>query len=321
MDNHAPVTRRRPRRRRVWPAADPQVQDWHVALERLEGAYSPHTLKSYEADFRYFLRWCAKARTEALPSTPLIVADYLADEMERLKPNTLKRRLAAIRKIHRIHELPDPTDHFEVDLALRRARRLKPQRPKQALGITASIRDRLLAACTDDLLGLRDRVLVSVGFDTLCRRGELVALCAEDLAPNNFGSLSILVRRAKNDPYGTGRIAHLSQATVREVERWLAAAEIDSGPLLRPVYNDHILSRFMEPVAVGRVLKKLAARAQLEPEQVAKVSGHSLRVGAAQQLTINGIQLLPIMRAGGWRSMNVVARYIENVDINVWDQA
>jgi hypothetical protein len=39
-----------------------------------------------------------------------------------------------------------------------------------------------------------------------------------------------------------------------------------------------------------------------------------VRVGAAQQLTVNGVQLLPNMRAGG-RSMNVVALYVENVDI------
>lgn len=317
MDNLA-LTRRHPRRRRVWPSADPQVQDWHVALERLEGAYSPHTLKSYEADFRYFIRWCAVTRSEALPSSPQIVAQYLADEMERLKPNTLKRRLAAIRKIHRIHELPDPTDHFEVDLALRRARRLKPQRPKQALGVTAAIRDRLLAACSDDLIGRRDRLLVAVGFDTLCRRSELVALRVEDLAPNNFGSLAVLVRRAKNDPFGTGRTANLAQATLVEVENWLTAAGIAHGPLLRPVYRHHALGRFMEPIAVGRILKKLATRAGLDPVEVARVSGHSLRVGAAQQLTINGVQLLPIMRAGGWRSMSVVARYIENVDMNVW---
>jgi len=45
-----------------------------------------------------------------------------------------------------------------------------------------------------------------------------------------------------------------------------------------------------------------------------------LRVGAAQQLTIIGVQLLPIMRAGGWRSTNVVARHVENVDMNVWGQ-
>lgn len=75
---------------------------------------------------------------------------------ERLKPSSLERRLAGIRKIHWLFELPDPTDHLEVDLAIRRARRKKPQRPNQALGITAAVRDKLLAATSEDLIGLRD---------------------------------------------------------------------------------------------------------------------------------------------------------------------
>jgi len=158
---------------------------------------------------------------------------------------------------------------------------LKPQRPSQALGITADIRDKLLAVCGDDLVGLRDQVLVAVGFDTLCRRGELVALFAEDLQPNHHGTLSILVRRAKNDPYGTGRIAHLSEPTVRNVQSWLGAAEISRGPLLRPVYCGHPIPRFMEPYSVGRVLKKLALLAGLDDQQVRQISGHSLRIGAA----------------------------------------
>lgn len=71
-------------------------------------------------------------------------------------------------------------------------------------------------------------------------------------------------------------------------------------------------------MTVTRVLKKLAASAHLDAATVEKISSHSLRVDAAQQLVMNGVQLLPIMRAGGWRSMNIVARYIENVDVNVW---
>jgi len=253
-----------------------------------------------------------------LPTTPLIIASYLAAETARLKPSTLKRKLAGIRKVHRLLDHRDPTDHVEVDLALRRARRLKPQRPKQALGITANLRDQLMGACGSDLTGLRDRALIAVGFDTLCRRGEIVALRAEDLEPNHFGALSILVRRAKNDPEGTGRIAHLSVATVTVVGEWLSAAGITSGPLFRPIYCNIPIHRHLSPMTVTRVLKKLAAGAQFDAITVEKISGHSLRVGAAQQLVMNGVQLLPIMRAGGWRSMNVVARYIENVDVNVW---
>jgi hypothetical protein len=91
------------------------------------------------------------------PSPPERVTIYLADIVQRLKPTTLKRRLASIAKLHRNFALPNPTDHFDVDLPIRRARRLKPQRPAQALGITAAIRDRPLAACGTDLAGLRDQ--------------------------------------------------------------------------------------------------------------------------------------------------------------------
>lgn len=74
----------------------------------------------------------------------------------------------------------------------------------------------------------------------------------------------------------------------------------------------------MNPIIVGRVLKSLAVKVGMSAEEVDDISGHSLRVGAAQQLTKNGLQLLPIMGAGGWRSVNIVARYVENVDMNVW---
>jgi len=319
MKDHHP-TRARPARVRYPSEPLPEIDltAWHKSLDRLSGAYSEHTLKGYEVDFRLFLRWCVARRLPPLPATPITVAAYLGDRMDALKPSTLKRRLSGIRKIHRLYELPDPTDHFEVDLALRRARRRKPQRPSQALGVTAAVRDRLLAVCGDDVVGLRDRVLITVGFDTLCRRGELVALAAEDLEPNAFGNLSILVKRAKNDPYGAGRIAHLTAATVRLVEQWLEVAAIDRGPLLRPVYREHAVPRYLNAAVVGRILKKLAERAGLDAKDVARVSGHSLRVGAAQQLTLNGVQILPIMRAGGWRSFNVVARYVENVEMDVW---
>ncbi len=159
---------------------------------------------------------------------------------------------------------------------------------------------------------------MAVGFDTLCRRSELVSLRVEDIQPNHFGTASLLIRRAKNDPNGSGRVAHLTKSALLALNSWLEAASILRGPLFRPIYHGHVVERHMNPIVVGRVLKRLAAAVGMSREEVMEISGHSLRVGAAQQLTINGLPLLPIMRAGGWRSVNVVARYVENVDINVW---
>ena len=121
----------------------PSFDDWPKVLERLDGAYSRHTQLSYHSDFSSFEAWCRSKNLAFLPTEPATVAAYLAAETARLKPSTLKRKLAGIRKIHYLLRLGDPTNDVEVDLAIRRARRLTPQRPDQALGITADLRDRL----------------------------------------------------------------------------------------------------------------------------------------------------------------------------------
>ena len=101
------------------------MTDWHQALQRLGGAYSPQTLRSYKSDFHAFETWCLSHGEVSLPTSPAAVARFLDAEAQRLKPSTLKRRLCGIRKIHRLTGYPDPTDDLEVDLAFRRARRLK----------------------------------------------------------------------------------------------------------------------------------------------------------------------------------------------------
>src|SRR5690606_11261832 len=83
--------------------------------------------------------------------------------------------------------------------------------------------DKLLAACGDTLIGLRDKVMVSVGFDTLCRGGELVSLSVDDLTRNGNGRFEVLVRRAKNDPEGAGRSCKLSARSSGIVDQWLEA--------------------------------------------------------------------------------------------------
>lgn len=54
---------------------------------------------------------------------------------------------------------------------------------------------------------------------------------------------------------------------------------------------------YLNTAAIGRPLKKRATRAGLDPIEAARIFGHSLTVGAAQQLTPNAVQILPIIRA------------------------
>ena len=49
-----------------------------------------------------------------------------------------------------------------------------------------------------------------------------------------------------------------------------------------------------------------------------EVSGHSLRVGAAQDLLIKGYDLAAIVRAGGWSDPSTVSRYLQFSRHNIW---
>jgi hypothetical protein len=62
-------------------------------------------------------------------------------------------------------------------------------------------------------------------------------------------------------------------------------------------------------------LKEAGKSAGLALKVVADLSGHSMRVGAAQNLMAEGVGILPIMTAGGWKSVNVIGRYVENAEL------
>jgi site-specific recombinase XerD len=297
-----------------------RLVDWRSAIARLEGAYSENTLRAYRADFALFESWCKKARRSPLPASPETVAAFVAHDAIKSSPSTLRRRLAGIRKVHRLLRLANPVEDEEVLIAMRRALRTKPRRQKQAHGLTRELRDKLLAACPDTLLGLRNRALVAVGYDTLCRRAELVSLSIEDLAQLENGAMSVLVRRAKNDPFGDGRYGYITARTVEILRAWLEAASIQKGWLFRKVSGREIGSNALHPYTVNLIIKGAADAAGLDPDVVQNLSGHSMRVGAAQDLMTDGVGLLPIMRAGGWKSMNIIGRYVEHTEIALLGQ-
>ena len=287
---------------------------WEKALQKLSGAYSDNTLRSYASDFRLFQVWCVQRGLSFLPAEPESLGRFIESQAKIHKPSTVCRRLAAISRVQKLCGFGDPTDDEDVRLTLRRMQRRQGRRQKQALGLTAHLRDRLIDAASKDLRGLRDSALIAVGYDTLCRSAELVALRAEDIQMKPDGSGLILVRKAKNDPFADGRLAYLSSRTGALLDRWLTAAGISDGWIFRGVWGKTISTALIQTRHVGRIVKQLATAARLEREKVAVLSSHSMRVGAAQDMAAAGIELALIMHAGGWKSPTIVMRYIEHLE-------
>jgi hypothetical protein len=65
---------------------------------------------------------------------------------------------------------------------------------------------------------------------------------------------------------------------------------------------------------VNRILKRLAAKAELPPESIQAISGHSIRIGAARDLMKQGASMPLIMKSGRWSKTDTVMRYLDHWD-------
>jgi len=291
--------------------------DWREEFKRLEGAYSPNTIRSYLACFHSFDDWASERGYTPLPARPSLVAAYVQSMSPELSPATLRNRICAIRKVHVLLRYDDPTGDELVNLAIRRARRSMTARPRQARGITPETLKKMISVQPDNVIGIRNAALLQVGYEILARRSELTALKLDDVIFLGDGTAKIIVRRGKADPYGSGRSGHLSSQTVSQLQNWLNCHNPNSDWLFQPVYNNVSIPRSISYTTVKRVILKSLKTARID--DVGTYSSHSLRVGAAQELLRRGHSTSTIMRAGGWKSVNVLARYLEEAEINLWD--
>ena len=62
---------------------------------------------------------------------------------------------------------------------------------------------------------------------------------------------------------------------------------------------------------ISRIYKRLARQSGISENIVKQISGHSLRVGGAQEMLRHGSSLPQIMVKGGWSKTDTVMRYVE----------
>ena len=292
--------------------------DWKSQISRLEGAYAPSTIKSYHADMESFAEWCASNSVDPLPADPATLCDYLLDQAKTMSASTVNRRIYSIRRVHRLLELPDTTRCEEVHLTLRRIMRSKTIRPKQARGMTREYLDLFLKSQPNSLAGLRNRALLSLAYEGLTRRSELPPILDEEITMLPDGTMQVLIRRSKADPFGQGRLVFTSRRTAETVNSWRNRRGNGYKYLFSPIYQGKPVNRALSVSAIKKIIRITNERLELGDDSTGRFSGHSMRVGAAQDLLARGFDIAAIMRAGGWKSVDTVSRYLEQSHQNVW---
>ena len=293
-------------------------------LVRIDGAYAPETIRAYRNDFTKFIRYCHAENLEALPADPLTVASFISHLSEnKTHSATIRRSIAAIATIHMLNNYPTPTTHSEVKISVRKMHRAMGRYCRQANAINRDIVEDMVAATNDSLWGYRDRALLLVAYDTMCRRSELVNICVEDIdtqlldRKNNIHSTVIFIGRSKTDQESSGKWLPISKNASRAIDKWLEVSGIKQGKLFRGIGSAQTLTEGLHSGQVCRIYKRLARRAGLEPNFVEHVSGHSMRVGAAQDLLLSGASLPMMMVKGRWSKPDTVMRYVEKLGIPI----
>ena len=124
--------------------------------------------------------------------------------------------------------------------------------------------------------------------------------------------MKIKLRRSKTDQDGLGRWLHLSKEAQEAILSWVNAADIENGKLFRGVIRGQHIADSLSASQINRIFKRLARKSKADRSVVDHISGHSMRVGAAQDLLISGASLPMIMQRGRWSKADTVMRYIEN---------
>jgi site-specific recombinase XerD len=319
MDSHINTLKRTPMICEAIPVTQVTSSEMLAAtVLKIEGAYSPSTIRAYRANFARFITYCAKLGVSSLPANAQTVTSYISHlANSHLKSASVRMAVTAIAAIHRLNRFEDPTKDPDALLEVRRMHRKLGRSSNQALGVTHTILEKLISVTDDSLKGIRDRALLLLAYDSLCRRSELVSLRIEDIS--NLGTdkgLQIRLRKSKTDPNAMGKWLHLSERTQRAIEDWIDASEIEEGFLIRRMTkHDGVLPKGISIGHINRIYKRLAAEAELDSKMIEHISGHSMRVGSAQDLMSSGASMPILMNRGRWTKTDTVMRYVENAQV------
>ena len=107
--------------------------------------------------------------------------------------------------------------------------------------------------------------------------------------------------------------AYLSQETVKWLQQWLNSTGIEDGAIFRRLIGQKRVGDRLHADIIADIYKRVARWVGMPAKQVDQVSGHSVRVGATQDLLWLNIDLASIMQSGRWKSSRMPMRYGEEI--------
>jgi len=277
---------------------------------KFDGAFAKNTIRAYRSDLNQYQNWCLQNNQEPVPATAETMANYVDYLSETNKSATIRRRINSLGTVLKLSKNNDPTKQPEVILALKRMHRKIGRAQEQATPLTKTLLNQLLNNCDNSIMGIRNQVLLRLGYETMRRRSELCAFKFEDIGQTPNGKPIIRLNFSKTDQYGTGKVVPMSKELLTLLKKWKGITG-DEGYILRSINKHGHIGNNLNPASISTILKTLQEGLKTGSNQQ-PLSGHSFRVGAALDLLEQGEPLEKIMLRGGWQTDSTAMKYLRN---------
>jgi len=86
---------------------------------------------------------------------------------------------------------------------------------------------------SDDIVGMRNKLLLQLGYETMRRRSEICQFKFEDLQHLSSHKHALLLRHSKTDQYNQGKIIPISSELSEMISSWSLVINQDSSYILR----------------------------------------------------------------------------------------
>lgn len=281
--------------------------------EYLDAATSINTKKAYQSDIEHY-----KSAGFHLPATPEEIVSYLKQFAGELNPRTLSRRITSIKIWHELKGLRDPVRNPLVRKMMKGISRLHGVPKKQAQALRIADLEKISAHLLSkgDLISVRNRAVILLGFFGALRRSEIVNLKWEHVSFEKEG-IELILLETKTDQVREGQkciipFGNDSRCPVRALLAWRKESKLWEGYIFRPFNKKGELierNRAMSARHINILVQNIVRDSGMLDSEL--YSAHSLRRGFATESARLGASMASIQKHGRWKSTKTVLEYIE----------
>jgi integrase len=301
-----------------------QVSETNEYFRDVFSSQPTNTFLAYDSDLIIYRQYCETHNHNMVSADPVKMKAVIRGFFDWQLSNknnkfTISRRLNTISMMLGVVNVYNPIQkhHLFKEYKKNKFKQLSGLQ-KQAKPIDGDLLKRINGSFTGTLqVDKRNKAMINCMFDGLLRRGEVINMRLGDIDENDN---TLFLPESKTDKDNEGSYRFISDTSIAMVNDWIRQWEPGT------FQQNDFLWRSMSPKGTsllkskvqlsGRSINKIITK--VVETTIGKVNGfssHSMRVGMAIEMAKNSVPTSRIAQAGGWKSEQMVLKYIRHLHV------